>query len=78
MHQLSRFTLRPTTAGGCAGTPLQNSLNELFSLLNLLMPRVFNSSQEFEAFFDACDGQNEAGQGAAARLSEEESLLVAR
>lgn len=60
-----------------AGTPLQNSLSELFSLLNLLMPHVFSDDQEFQAFFEATDSSDTAAVAAAAQLTEEESLLVA-
>eukprot|EP00118_Oscarella_pearsei_P006560 m.29833 g.29833 ORF g.29833 m.29833 type:complete len:1434 (+) comp31236_c0_seq3:78-4379(+) len=35
------------------GTPLQNNLHELWSLLNFLLPDVFNSSEDFDAWFDA-------------------------
>jgi ATP-dependent DNA helicase len=34
------------------GTPLQNDLRELWSLLNFLMPEIFNSPEEFESWFD--------------------------
>ncbi|KAL7066931.1 SNF2 family N-terminal domain-containing protein [Cryptosporidium serpentis] len=34
------------------GTPLQNSLKELWSLLNFLFPEIFSSSDEFETLFD--------------------------
>jgi SNF2 family DNA or RNA helicase len=30
------------------GTPLQNNLTELWALLNFLMPKLFDSSEEFE------------------------------
>ncbi|KAJ7571709.1 hypothetical protein O6H91_01G174300 [Diphasiastrum complanatum] len=33
------------------GTPLQNDLNELWSLLNLLLPEVFDSSKVFHDWF---------------------------
>ncbi|XP_065829601.1 SWI/SNF-related matrix-associated actin-dependent regulator of chromatin subfamily A member 5-like isoform X2 [Oscarella lobularis] len=35
------------------GTPLQNNIHELWSLLNFLLPDVFNSSEDFDAWFDA-------------------------
>ena len=35
-----------------AGTPLQNSLGELWSLLNFLMPDIFTSMSTFESWFD--------------------------
>eukprot|EP00002_Diphylleia_rotans_P026171 TRINITY_DN5206_c0_g1_i2.p1 TRINITY_DN5206_c0_g1~~TRINITY_DN5206_c0_g1_i2.p1 ORF type:complete len:639 (+),score=142.50 TRINITY_DN5206_c0_g1_i2:43-1959(+) len=33
------------------GTPLQNNIHELWALLNFLLPDVFNSSEDFEAWF---------------------------
>jgi len=35
------------------GTPVQNSLTELWSLLNFLLPKVFNSSETFDEWFAA-------------------------
>ena len=34
------------------GTPLQNNLHELWSLLNFLLPDVFSSSSDFDEWFD--------------------------
>lgn len=34
------------------GTPLQNNLHELWSLLNFLLPDVFNSSDDFDSWFN--------------------------
>ncbi|TKX20507.1 SNF2 family N-terminal domain-containing protein 4 [Elsinoe australis] len=34
------------------GTPLQNNLTELWSLLHFLMPSIFNSIESFESWFD--------------------------
>ncbi|SPR01727.1 unnamed protein product (mitochondrion) [Plasmodiophora brassicae] len=34
------------------GTPLQNNLHELWALLNFLMPRLFDSASEFDAFLN--------------------------
>ena len=34
------------------GTPLQNNIGELWSLLNFLMPAVFDDKEEFEEMFD--------------------------
>ena len=33
------------------GTPLQNNLGELWALLNFLLPKVFNSCDDFEKWF---------------------------
>ncbi len=35
-----------------AGTPLQNNLHELWSLLNFLHPDLFHSAERFDACFD--------------------------
>ena len=35
-----------------SGTPLQNNLGELWSLLNFLLPDVFTSLKDFEDWFD--------------------------
>ncbi|KAF6172171.1 hypothetical protein GIB67_024793 [Kingdonia uniflora] len=55
------------------GTPIQNSLQELWSLLNILLPTIFNSVQNFEEWFNApfadrCD----------VSLNDEEELLIIR
>lgn len=34
------------------GTPLQNDIGELWSLLNFLMPKLFESKDDFESWFD--------------------------
>lgn len=34
------------------GTPLQNNLHELWALLNFLLPDVFNSSDDFDTWFN--------------------------
>lgn len=40
------------------GTPLQNNLHELWALLNFLLPDIFNSSEDFDGWFntDECFG----------------------
>ncbi len=55
------------------GTPIQNSLQELWSLLNFLLPAIFNSSENFEDWFNApFTDRSEVS------LTEEEQLLVIR
>eukprot|EP00897_Mesotaenium_endlicherianum_P001443 jgi/Mesen1/1326/ME000013S00815 len=55
------------------GTPIQNSLAELWSLLNFLLPAIFNSSSKFEEWFNAPFADK-----AEVALNEEEELLVIR
>jgi ATP-dependent helicase STH1/SNF2 len=54
------------------GTPLQNSLPELWSLLNFLLPTIFNSVENFEQWFNAPF----AAAGEKAEINEEEYLLI--
>jgi SWI/SNF-related matrix-associated actin-dependent regulator of chromatin subfamily A member 5 len=35
------------------GTPLQNNLHELWSLLNFILPDIFDSSELFDRWFSA-------------------------
>ncbi|KAJ3402286.1 hypothetical protein CcCBS67573_g01001 [Chytriomyces confervae] len=46
-----------------SGTPLQNNLTELWSLLNFLMPDIFESISDFESWFDLDDLNNGDGGG---------------
>ncbi|KAH8804756.1 SNF2 family N-terminal domain-containing protein [Xylogone sp. PMI_703] len=43
------------------GTPLQNNLKELWSLLNFLLPNIFTDWESFESWFDFSDLQDEEG-----------------
>ena len=57
-------------------TPLHNGLDELWSLLNFLLPTVFSATDDFHSWFAAPLAQ--LGQPASgAPLSQEEEMLVA-
>ncbi|KAF2837304.1 SWI/SNF chromatin remodeling complex component [Patellaria atrata CBS 101060] len=43
------------------GTPLQNNLTELWSLLHFLMPSIFDSYSQFESWFDFSALKDEKG-----------------
>ena len=43
------------------GTPLQNNLKELWSLLNFLLPNIFTNWEQFESWFDFSDLQDQEG-----------------
>lgn len=64
------------------GTPLQNSLTELWSLLNFLLPNVFKSAESFESWFAApfanMGVSNVPTTEQQSQLTEEESLLIIR
>ena len=44
------------------GTPLQNDIGELWSLLNFLMPALFQSREQFEESFDFAKMDEDADQ----------------
>ncbi|KAK9834176.1 hypothetical protein WJX81_005712 [Elliptochloris bilobata] len=59
------------------GTPIQNSLAELWALLNFVLPAVFDCAESFDEWFAApFRGQGTDADDAAAQLNEEEQLLV--
>lgn len=41
------------------GTPLQNDLHELWALLNFLLPDIFSSAADFDAWFTTEQGGNQ-------------------
>ena len=56
------------------GTPLQNKLPELWSLLNFLLPSIFKACDTFETWFNAPF----AITGEKVELNEEETILIIR
>jgi ATP-dependent helicase STH1/SNF2 len=59
-----------------SGTPLQNNLTELWSLLNFILPRIFNSAKSFDEWFNTPFANS--GTDDKIALSEEEALLIIR
>lgn len=59
-----------------SGTPLQNNLPELWSLLNFVLPAIFKSVRSFDEWFNR-PFANTGGQDRM-ELSEEEGLLIIR
>ncbi|KAG6617398.1 chromatin structure-remodeling complex subunit snf21-like protein [Phytophthora cinnamomi] len=57
------------------GTPLQNSLPELWALLNFLLPTIFESVDTFEQWFSKPFAQF-SGNGDSNELSDEERMLI--
>eukprot|EP00958_Prasinococcus_capsulatus_P005940 scaffold569_cov408-Prasinococcus_capsulatus_cf.AAC.34 len=60
-----------------SGTPLQNNLAELWSLLNFLLPDVFTSLEKFENWFDFSSVAN-ANDKDKERLAEQRSQIVSK
>ncbi|KAL6769639.1 hypothetical protein ACKKBG_A31805 [Auxenochlorella protothecoides x Auxenochlorella symbiontica] len=63
------------------GTPLQNDISELWSLLNFLLPDLFNSCEDFQTWFGGAPRStthppDQEGDESAALLTEEEQLVV--
>jgi ATP-dependent helicase STH1/SNF2 len=62
------------------GTPLQNSLPELWSLLNFVLPKIFGSAESFEAWFSqpfaAFKGGAVDATGLSVGLNAEEKLVI--
>lgn len=59
------------------GTPLSNNLQELWSLMNILNPRIFSSKATFESWFSA-PFDNAKGKKREVMTNAEKSLIVDR
>ena len=58
------------------GTPLQNNLAELWSLLNFLLPEIFDDLAVFESWFDVKELQDEEGTMKFLQQEEEKNVVA--
>lgn len=58
------------------GTPLQNNLAELWSLLNFLSPEIFDDLGTFESWFDAKEIQHQHGTEKFLKQEEEKQVIL--
>lgn len=57
------------------GTPLQNNLAELWSLLNFLLPDIFDDLDMFQSWFDFSDIHQKSGQDRIIKEEEEDRII---
>ncbi|KAJ8656866.1 hypothetical protein O0I10_007463 [Lichtheimia ornata] len=58
------------------GTPLQNNLAELWSLLNFLLPDIFDDLDMFQSWFDFSDIHQKSGQDRIIKEEEEGRVIT--
>lgn len=58
------------------GTPLQNDLSELWSLLNLLLPQVFDNHKIFQEWFGGDDKKGGDGEDELDWMEKEKKIIV--
>jgi SWI/SNF-related matrix-associated actin-dependent regulator of chromatin subfamily A member 2/4 len=58
------------------GTPLQNELRELWSLLNLLLPQLFNDKAQFARWFGDALAKGEKGTAEDDLINNEKRVVV--
>ncbi|ORY86770.1 SNF2 family N-terminal domain-domain-containing protein [Protomyces lactucae-debilis] len=59
-----------------SGTPLQNNLSELWSLLNFLLPDIFSDLDSFQSWFDFSSLESDNAEGGQDMLANEEQSSV--
>ena len=69
---------RPPPPRPPAGTPLQNNLTELWSLLNFLLPDVFSSLENFESWFDFTSAVGHANADKEILAQEQRNKVVSK
>eukprot|EP01027_Heterolobosea_sp_BB2_P013449 GEZU01019409.1.p1 GENE.GEZU01019409.1~~GEZU01019409.1.p1 ORF type:complete len:709 (+),score=260.56 GEZU01019409.1:758-2884(+) len=60
------------------GTPIQNNLAELWSLLNFLLPEVFDDLSAFQSWFDISDDISKKGGDKQIIMREQENQLITK
>jgi len=58
------------------GTPLQNNLSELWSLLNFLLPEIFDDLRVFQSWFDAKDLHEDKEEMARVVAQEQQNSIL--
>lgn len=71
-------TLRTDNKLLLTGTPLQNNLTELWSLLNFLLPDVFSSLENFESWFEFASSVGKEGADAEIVAQEQRSKVISK
>lgn len=61
-----------------SGTPLQNNIHELWSLLNFLMPDLFDSSEVFDNWFSKTEQNKELSNEEKEKMNHELLLKLHR
>jgi ATP-dependent DNA helicase len=57
------------------GTPLQNNLSELWSLLNFLLPEIFDDLAVFESWFNVAELQQSDSNEKIIKQEKQKSVL---
>ncbi|GMH43565.1 hypothetical protein BSKO_11487 [Bryopsis sp. KO-2023] len=71
--------LRAITAGNkilLTGTPLQNTLSELWSILNFILPHVFDQHGDFESWFDFSAVRQGGGDQAVVAMEQRNKVVT--